>query len=539
MKKVIVGLFIISLLTRGLFLFKGMPSLTHDEADFYYSGYTLAKKGADQHNNKVFLTSGYISAIPAVPVYTSALFWKLAPEKNIFYARLPFAFLNSFTPVLLFAITLALSSSFPLALLSFFIINFSPWFLHLSATAAFDSPLALMFSLFGTLLLIKAKKNKVFILPYLLTTFLAFNSYMGFKTLFPFLVIWQLILWCYVNKIKVSKEFALKILFVTFILFAIFTGLVYIAPQSSLFKERASETIVFLNKGIVENDIWYARLTTTGSAIIKQLFANKIFTPAYLFFSKYIRSFDLNLFFVGESHVIYGLRILGLFFMTDVLFLVIGLITFQKQLNTRVKFLLLLFFIGGIPFATSIEGITAAIRGYFLIVPYTILIASGYLYLINKNRRLVVPLIIFFIVNVVGFFVIYQARISVLSSEAWHLTDKIVIEETLKETKPVDIYTEEPRNFFLLYSFYSKIDPKKANTQLLNPNLTEYKDTNKIFHLNCDSLKEKLDPNRLILINPGRCSTEFQKIKYTILKSYLQKDMTDTVMYILVQPSTI
>jgi len=53
-------LFLISFLTRFVFLYFGYPSVTHDEADYFINSYLLAKTGSDIYNQKFFLTSEII-----------------------------------------------------------------------------------------------------------------------------------------------------------------------------------------------------------------------------------------------------------------------------------------------------------------------------------------------------------------------------------------------------------------------------------------------------------------------------------------------
>jgi len=537
MKKwIVLVLLMISLSTRLYFLWNGMPSATHDEADFYYSGKVLATTGSDQYNNRFFLTTGFLNPIPSVPVYLSSLFRKILPFDGLMIARLPFALLNSFAPVLFFLILLHLSSNLPLSLISFFVWNFSPWFLHLSSTAAFDSPVALMFALLGLASLLKIKNKHKRVACFVLADFLAFNSYMGFKTVFPFFAILQfLIFFKSREKQGTNKQVLVKSILFASALFVFFTALINIVPNAAYMRTRARNNLVFLNKDTVENEIWYARLTTDGPEQLKRIFANKLFTPVYLFTSKYIRAFDLNSFFSGEPHVIYGLRIVGLFYMTDFALFMLGLLYFTRLLNKNTSMLLLVFFIGGLPFALNPEGFTAAIRGFLLIIPYVILISTGYYFCYKKNKILFGILSFVFVINVLSLLFLYQTRIKILSSESWHLTDKIVIEDLQKLKEPVDVYAFEPREFFLLYSFYSDINPASAKKQLVNTEAWSYKDTNLTFERHCDALTDPKNDN-LILINPRKCDTEYKKKNYEVLKTYMARDMNGQALYLLARP---
>lgn len=284
MKRILIALFIISFLTRLFFLIWGHPSLTHDEADFFYNGYLISKTNSDVFGNKVFFTTGILSAAPNVPNYLSSLGWSILQNKDVVFARLPFAILNSFTPVIFASIIYALSSKIVFSIIAFSIFNFSPWFLNISVTAGFDSPLGLLFILLSILNLITLRGALRLIL-FFLFNFLAFNSYMGFRIISPFIMAFQIYFFILSNKRRKKGEMALNIVksfSLAVLLFIIFLIPVQILPNTSHFQSRAFNDIIFTNKDIVGNEIWYANYTTS-SELVGRVFANKIFTPTALF----------------------------------------------------------------------------------------------------------------------------------------------------------------------------------------------------------------------------------------------------------------
>jgi hypothetical protein len=82
-------LFLISFFSRLVFLFYSMPSITHDEADYFLNGWFLAKTGSDVWNNKLFLTSGILTATGGIPIYLNSLFFRFL-DLNILNSRLPY-----------------------------------------------------------------------------------------------------------------------------------------------------------------------------------------------------------------------------------------------------------------------------------------------------------------------------------------------------------------------------------------------------------------------------------------------------------------
>ncbi len=75
-------LFLISFLTRLLFLYFGHPSITHDESDYFLNSYLLTKTGTDILNQKIFLFLVLFTFSYSSP--SSQHFLLLYFQKNIF-----------------------------------------------------------------------------------------------------------------------------------------------------------------------------------------------------------------------------------------------------------------------------------------------------------------------------------------------------------------------------------------------------------------------------------------------------------------------
>lgn len=527
---------IVSLLTRALFLFWGMPSLTFDEADFYYNGYLLATTGSDIFGNKLFLTSGILFAAPSVPIYISSLFWHIFP-KTVFFARLPFALINSLTPPLLYLIIYRFSKKKLLAAISALTLSLSPWFSHLSATAAFDAPIAMFFILLGFYVLSSVSKSKLKIPVFIASQFLAFNSYMGIKTLFlPITAILVFII-LYKNKKQVGKNILKSFAFAT-VLFVIFSVLSILAPNSTMFKNRMLKEINFLNRQKITDEVWYARHTTQGKQLFKTLFFNKITVPLKDFLDKYMEAFNLRTLFIkGDPHPIYGTAITGQFPFISFFFFIIGLLTFRKILPLKLQFFLFLFFVGQLPTALSINNPTIALRAILLTLPYSLLIAVGVYFLVSKYKQPLLNLSIasIYFVSFVYFFALYQTRIKVLSSEQWHLSDKLLVEKIAKYKGAVRVFTNEPKELFLLYNFYNSTNPSLAKTELRNSN-NYYKLGQLTISDNCpERTNYTPDKNTLVVIKHQYCESPDWN-KYTLVEHSTSREGNNSTLYYLVKP---
>ncbi|MEK7079352.1 MAG: hypothetical protein AAB929_04755, partial [Patescibacteria group bacterium] len=296
MKRTLLILLFISLLTRSVYLFWGMPSLTNDEADLYTTSYVTAKTASDQYNNSVFLTSGFLTTKPSIPIYFGTIPWLFTSQKSIFLARLPFALLNSITPLLFFLIIYVLTKNRSLSLISFSIFNFSPWFSYLSATG-YEAYMGLFFLLLSQLILLtKLSRYKKYFF-YAVATFLAFNSYMGLKPIFPFVsFIFLSVAAFHFNK-RLRLVDIIKTSIISIALFIIFLSLNYVVPNTDLIKKEYTSMSSYFSKQETEGRVWFDRLTTQAPSPLKTVISNKVTIRLKDQLAKYMTTFNLAIFF--------------------------------------------------------------------------------------------------------------------------------------------------------------------------------------------------------------------------------------------------
>ncbi len=530
----LIFILFISLLNRLLFLFWGMPSLTFDEADFYYNAYLLTKTGSEIFGQKFFLTSGILFAAPSVPIYISSLFWNIFP-KTIFFARLPFALINSLTPVVFYLLVLNLGGNKVLAALTALVLSSSSWFSHLSATAGFDAPLSLLFIVFGFYILSLRSKSRLKILTAIISWFLAFNSYMGIRAVFLPTILLFIFISNYQKKL-VWKNLVKSAIFAS-ILFCVFLGLSLIAPNSQMFKNRAAMEINFLNRQKITGDVWYARHSAQGNSFIKTLLFNKFTLSMGDFLDKYFESFNLRTLFIkGDPHPIYGTYVTGQFPFIAFVFFIIGLLTFRKTLSFKLQLFLLLLFVSGLSTALSVNYPTIALRAIVLLLPYSLLIASGIYFVINKyqHRLLFLTIAGVYLAAFFHFFLIYQTKIKVLSSEQWHLSDRLLVEKIAKYRGPVRVFTNEPKELFLLYNFYNQTNPVFAKQELQSGN-NLYRLEKLTISDNCPERSNyQPDKNTLVLIKYQYCETPDWN-KYLPIELLTSKEGNNTTLYYVVK----
>ncbi len=459
----VVLLFLISLTTRIFWLFFSMPSVTNDEADIYTSSYLFGRTLHDYYGNFGFLTTGILTAKPSVPIYIGAIPWFFTVVKSVFFARLPFVILNSITPVLLYLLIKSLTKISRLPYLSFLVFNFSPWFSYPSATG-YEAIVSLFFILLFLVITLSNLDEKVKIIVSVITAFLAFNSYMGMKPVFPFILLTGSFFFFSVHKVNLFRKKIVKAFIVSLVLYAVFIGINYLAPNADLVKREYKIMLNYFDKPKIEGMVWFERWTSTGPDKLVTLFSNKYSIRLKDYLSKYLLSFNPQLFFMkGDPSALYGTADLsGLFFLTDFVFFIVGLINLGTIKERGIWFLMLFFLFGGLPITLSNTAPTFIFRGVILLIPYTLTIAYGIIILFEKRRAGFLFFIIVTLSNTLLYTAIYYVRIKNLNGEQWKYSIKQISEKVAsikKDYTKITIHNIEPQETFFQYAFYAINDP--------------------------------------------------------------------------------
>jgi len=453
-----IFILLISLTTRLFYLAYGMPSVTHDEADIYLSGRILAMTGKDGYNNKIFATTGFLTAKPSIPIYISALSHLVLPPASPFFSRLPFALINSLLPLFFYLIIFRLIGNKRFSLFSFLVLNFSPWFGLLSATG-YEAFIGLTFLLIAFYSLIAVNQKRLSLSLSIIFLFFSFNSYMGLKIVFPLIVPMMFLYKSFIDKEKITFQRIFKTVLLSLILSGLFFAFSYVLPNRSLIITEGKRNLLFFNQEKNAEKLWYAAVTSEGPTIIKRMVSNKITVPLRDLFINYSESFNLqSLFFSGDNSPYGYAGLSGMFFMTDFIFLIIGILFFIKTpFRNLVPVLLTLFIIGGIPNAVAANSPSLTLRGGLLIIPYVLLIAYGIYYLAKKSRFFISIYLILLIFNLFLFQIIFQVRIKTLLSGHFHTTERNLTQYLINSKLIIkNVFVDEPKPTMALWLFYKK-----------------------------------------------------------------------------------
>lgn len=465
-KKVLISVFLISLATRIFYLAVTIPSLSNDEADLYLSSYMLAKSGSDYYDNKLFLTSGILTAKPSIPIYIGALSWLFNQEKNVLSARLLFALINSFTPLIFFLTIYLLTKNKMYSWIAFLTLNFSPWFSYISVTG-YESLISFFFINISLLLSVSNIKRTPKTILLFTTFFLIFSSYMAIRTYIPLLIMIVLLLGGYFNyKSPIKSIF--QFLVIAILSTSLFAFANYYLPNSELVK-REFNFLVTDERSDMEGRIWYERLTTNAPEKIKTILSNKVTVRLNDYAQKYLTVFDTKIFFIkGDPSSLYGTAgLIGLFYFTDFIFLIYGLMHLTS-LNRKLKYILLFILLGSIPIALTRTEITYILRGIILLIPLTIVIAHGVNSLLKKTHKKLIHFVALTFVNIAIFNIIYITRVTPLNAKAWQINKKNLALKlnTLNKDKKIIVFDSEARQNFIHYAFYNMKDPLEIKQKL-------------------------------------------------------------------------
>jgi len=300
-----------------LWLDKIPTGISDDELDYVFNAKALFLSGSD-----ISGTWNPLSLKPPPLEYPKAElpYVFIAPiigifPFSLFYARLPYVFINTMLVLVLYFIAKKLFGK-PQAIAIGLLAAINPWMIYFGRTA-FDSPISSFFYFSSLLVLLYAKRHMLLLAIPLL--FLAFFSYIGSKIVFlPFSIIIILFSWKYINKKRYTKVY-IFILLMSLGIMAHYLFFSVFQPGSS----RTAEISTPFHYSIEQRVNKERKLSIESP--INNLLENKISTYLKYSLEKYYGAFSPQLLFLyGDGRSTFSVWNHGLFFYIDVIFLIIG-----------------------------------------------------------------------------------------------------------------------------------------------------------------------------------------------------------------------
>lgn len=387
-EKILIALiFILALILRINGLAEVPPSLYWDEVSIGYNAYSLSRTGADEYNHKWpllfesfndFKMPGYFySLIPFIKIF----------GLSDFIVRLPSAIYGILTVIVVYFLVKELfygKDDFhgrPLqskgddkhrhcALLSMLLLAISPWHIQFSR-AAFEVNSSLFWFILGVTLLLTARRRIQFLPVSAVILSISLYFYYSQRIMIPLIVFLVFVLWKD-QWLKAKKWLIISIFIAIGIALPLAREL--ITPKAM---ERLSVVSLFHNKELkFEN---YQLGIEDQNTLISSLFHHR-----YLFYSQTILKNYLShsspdfLFFFGDPNGRHSPRGMGLLYVWEIPFFLLGFYQLIKSKNKNKWLIFVWFFSAPIPAALSLPA-PHALRSLLILPMPQIITAYGIL----------------------------------------------------------------------------------------------------------------------------------------------------------------
>lgn len=467
----LLGILIIASFLRLYQLGTNPPSIDWDEASLGYNAYSIEKTGADEYGTKFPLSiRSFDDYKPALYVYLDIPFvWLMGlTELSV---RLPSALLGIVTVL---AVYLLVREVFAIgrveswrqetiALLSSFFVSVSPWNLQFSR-AAFEGNIGLCFLVIGMWLLLKSIHNKIWFIFACFSFVLTMYSYHSFRIVTPLVLLCAIVLfWKQMMKEKIFF-IAVLIGFVCFCLPIAFGFLQQASSGSRLAMVSLFSDPQTISHSIVELSFDQMHHDKTGL-----LFHNRRIVYAVAILRSYFTHFNPDfLFFTGDSGVQHHAVDIGMLYIFDIPFLILGGYFFLKILDRKIALVFILLLLGPVPSAVG-TGAPHAVRAIALSIPLLIITAGGVWYaalLLQKTSRSINTIavgmsVVIFLFNVAYYLHQYYVHTPIEYGYFWQygykeLFSYLSAHESAYQKIIVTYRYDQP---YIYYLFYNKIEP--------------------------------------------------------------------------------
>jgi len=323
------------------------PSLSWDEVAIGYNAYSVLKTQRDEYGVKLpllFKSFGDYK-LPGY-IYLTALsekIWGL----NEFTVRFPSAILGVISVLGMYFLSRQLLNSPCLALFSSFSLAISPWHLQFSR-AAFEANGALCLLIWGVFLTLKGikKTGLLFIgIPILFA-----SIYFYYTVRFLAVALFVVIIFVYRNDlIRIKKNILMAILLAFFLLIPLIPQ--FISKEGF---QRLNQVSIF-NAESVTSDFSIA-LAQNNNSLPAKIIYNRRFVYIRAFIGNYLKNNSLDFLFAsGDRNTRHGPRGMGLLYLWELPFFLLGLYALLNIKERAKWFILSWIIIGPIPASLSLD----------------------------------------------------------------------------------------------------------------------------------------------------------------------------------------
>lgn len=486
-----------------------------DEAILGYTGYSLLLTGKDTNNTTSLYTEVFGDFIP-IGYHYFTIIPILLFGLTEFSTRFPGAFFGALTTLVVFLLSQALFQNKKISLIGALFFAISPWHISLSRGSA-ETAVSLFFIVAGFTAILQSFRKENKLLLYLGTILLC-ASYFFYHTarlfipsfylvvIFVFSFFWKFRQHAY--KIAILRSFLLCAS-VSFLLIFVIPGGSSRFNQVSIFTHP--ETKLVMEEQIREDGIKHT------DVLLTRVFHNKIVDYSRTFFSNYSEYFTVNfLFLKGGLPLLFNVPQMGLVYMVELFFIVLGVFLLAKSKNLFYKIPLLWLFIAPVTSALTMDDIPNIRRAIIMVPAIEIIAAYGIFSFISysffkKTKKLIIFVLgILFLFNFSYF--LHQYFIHTEVHRTWYRNNgaKAMINTIKKAYDQYEkvIVTKSTGGIYPLILFYMKMDPR-IYQEAGSPKDREYTGFAKFFFVSqsCPSTDKdnRFPKGRFIYVDNGTC----------------------------------
>jgi 4-amino-4-deoxy-L-arabinose transferase-like glycosyltransferase len=429
---------------------------------------------------------------------------------SLFSARITVALFSILTVVSVYLLGKELVGR-RVGILAGLIAAINPWLIYIGRTS-YEMTFAMFFYCFGLYILLKAKGWKI--LWSVPIFFLAFYSYIATKLIFiPFVVIAILYAYFVVNKRKFLKQYVI-LLALSVLIVVVYAFVLKQSPTSRLGE------IFTPNSPVLASQVDSIRKITMPNPL-SNIFENKITEYLSIIFTKTFDTTSFNyLFLTGDSF--FSLSRHGLFYILDVLFLLLGLAAIYRRNIKIFSLLLSLAFIAILPHvfhSASLGNFTPHITLLFPFLVILIAVGIDEVLKLCKNKRLfygvLAVIISLYLLSVLYFLNIYFFQFPLQGHFDFHvrLFSKYVALAN-RENQQVLIYSPNASDIFKKYLFYSNSYNKTTVMQIRSIYKLNKFNFENVQFLGCDNTIDPTATKALIIydFNCGALKKDYKRV---------------------------
>lgn len=437
-----------------------------DEASLGYNGYSLLLTGKDDNGNRFPL---YIDMFgdnrPSGYHYLTILPIKFLGLTE-FSTRFPGALFGSISIFAMYFLAISIFQNRKFGLLSAFLIAISPWHVVLSRASA-EGVVALFFIIIGFAFLIKSirTKKKMFLLIasiLLVASFFFYHTPRVFVPAFFLLLLFMLFSMYKRSGISYLIGLVCAFLFISataFLLVFFISGGTGRYSQVNIF--GFPETKLVMDEQIREDGVM------KNSILETRIFHNKIINYGQTFIGNYFGYFTGDfLFMKGGLPAWYIVPQMGLFYLVELPFIVLGVIFLVGQKKIAYKIPLFWLIFAPATAALTVDDIPNINRAFVMLPALELIIVYGFINFMQKipnrlQKRIGIFIGICMLYNVSYF--LHQYFVHAAIHRNWYRNEGVgemvkTVRSSYKDTDKI-VITKDTGGIYPLALFYMKFSP--------------------------------------------------------------------------------